>query len=50
VVDKSKKSKAQLQAERELFWYRDDLLKTLSVTWLEVSLNGLFGHKLIRYR
>lgn len=37
VVDKSRKSAEQLKVERELFWYRDILLKSLHATWIEVS-------------
>ena len=37
VVDKSRKSPDQIKLERELFWYRDALLKTLDATWVEVS-------------
>lgn len=38
VVDKSRKSPDQIKLERELFWYRDALLKTLDATWVEVRI------------
>ncbi|ORX40220.1 transport protein Trs120 or TRAPPC9 TRAPP II complex subunit-domain-containing protein [Kockovaella imperatae] len=35
VVDKSTRTPAQIQEERQLFWYREELLKTVSATWIE---------------
>ena len=35
MVDKSKRSPAQIQEERELFWYRDQLLESVTATWVE---------------
>jgi hypothetical protein len=37
VVDKSRKSPSQLNAERESFWYRNALLDMLHASWVEVS-------------
>lgn len=37
VVDKTKKTLEQVHAEREVFWFRERLLNTLSATWIEVS-------------
>jgi len=36
VVEKTKRSASQLQAEREHFWYREELLKMLTAIWMEV--------------
>lgn len=47
VVDKSRKSPKQLQAERELFWYRNTLLEKLHCTWLEPGSNRS-GHLNLR--
>lgn len=37
VVDKNKRSAHQVKAEREVFWYREELLKRVTATWVEVS-------------
>jgi hypothetical protein len=37
VVDKSRKSPSQINAERELFWYRNALLDKLRASWVEVG-------------
>jgi hypothetical protein len=37
VVGKSKLSIEEEQAQRELFWYREELLKIVSARWKEVS-------------
>jgi hypothetical protein len=39
IVTKSKLSKVQERAQRELFWYREELFKTLRGRWREVSLD-----------
>jgi hypothetical protein len=41
VVDKNKRSAHQVKAERELFWYREGLLKRVTATWVEVSGDGV---------
>lgn len=43
MVDKSRKSPEQVKLERELFWYRDALLKTLHATWVEVSKGSIYA-------
>ncbi|ORY31418.1 TRAPP II complex [Naematelia encephala] len=35
IVDKSKKSAEVVARERELFWYREELLNMLQATWIE---------------
>jgi hypothetical protein len=45
VVDKSRKSKEQLKAERELFWYRNALLDIIHATWVEVNSFSLHGQE-----
>ncbi|WVR06234.1 hypothetical protein IAU60_003264 [Kwoniella sp. DSM 27419] len=35
VVDKTKKSASTVQKERELFWYREKLLESISLAWVE---------------
>jgi hypothetical protein len=42
VVTKSKLSKAQERAQRELFWYREELFKRLRGRWREVSLHDSY--------
>lgn len=37
VVDKEKKTPEQVARERQLFWYREELLNSLEATWVEVS-------------
>jgi len=41
VVGKSKLSIEEEQAQRELFWYREELLKIVSARWKEVSHSSL---------
>lgn len=41
MVDKNKRSVHQVKAERELFWYREELLKRITATWVEVSGVGV---------
>ncbi|WWC70625.1 uncharacterized protein I206_104576 [Kwoniella pini CBS 10737] len=35
IVDKEKKSPFQLKKDRELFWYREELLALIKATWME---------------
>nr|XP_019045803.1 hypothetical protein I302_06194 [Kwoniella bestiolae CBS 10118]OCF24733.1 hypothetical protein I302_06194 [Kwoniella bestiolae CBS 10118] len=35
IVDKEKKSVSKIKKERELFWYREELLKMVKATWVE---------------
>lgn len=37
IVTKSKLSETQERAQRELFWYREELFKTLRGRWREVG-------------
>jgi len=37
VVGKSRLSMEEEQAQRELFWYREELLKIISARWKEVN-------------
>lgn len=40
VVSKVKRSPAQDRLDRELFWYREELLKLIQGSWNEVSLRS----------
>nr|XP_018262525.1 uncharacterized protein I303_05542 [Kwoniella dejecticola CBS 10117]OBR84683.1 hypothetical protein I303_05542 [Kwoniella dejecticola CBS 10117] len=35
IVDKEKKSASRLKRDRELFWYREELLSLIKATWME---------------
>jgi hypothetical protein len=37
IVDKSGKSPEQIAREREVFWYREELLKSVRASWVEVG-------------
>lgn len=43
VVDKRKKSEDVIRREKELFWYREEMLKLISATWREVSHSSATG-------
>lgn len=37
IVDKRKQSEDTIQRTKELFWYREEMLKSLSASWREVG-------------
>jgi Transport protein Trs120 or TRAPPC9, TRAPP II complex subunit len=55
VVDKTKLSKEGQKIQRELFWYREELFKSIRGHWREVGLDrlaisGSFGAEISRDR